>query len=357
MDAARYDAIRARHDVLATALADPEIATDPSKMAVLGREIAAVRATLDAVEAVEALRRERDDLAELAASDDAEIVALADADRPRVEAALAEAEAALRLNLIPHDPADARDAIVEVRAGTGGDEAALFAGDLVRMYERYAARQGWRVEVFDAAEGNAGGFKEIVFAVKGTGVFGAMKYERGVHRVQRVPATESQGRLHTSAATVAVLPEAEAADVTIRPEDLRIDVYRASGAGGQHVNRTESAVRITHLPTNTVVTCQDERSQHQNREKAMRFLRARLYEAEQERLAAERAAERREQVSTGDRSAKIRTYHFPQDRFTDHRLEGDAKNHPLRSVLDGDLAPVVEALRTQEAERRVAEAG
>lgn len=363
MDAARAspraplaEAHRARLAAVTDALADPQNASNPPQLAALGRELAQLRAVLDVADRVEALRQERDDLEELVNSDDPEMAALAHEDLAQLLPRLDEAEAALRLKLVPQDPDDARDGIVEIRAGTGGDEAALFAGDLWRMYERYAQRKGWRVEVFDAAEGNMGGFKEIVFSLRGEGVFGAMKFERGVHRVQRVPATESQGRVHTSAATVAVLPEAEDVDVEIRAEDLRVDVYRASGAGGQHVNKTESAVRITHLPTNTVVTCQDERSQHQNREKAMRLLRARLYEVEQERLANARAAERREQVSTGDRSAKIRTYHFPQDRCTDHRLDGDDKNHPLRGILDGDLDPIVGALQAADAERRSAEA-
>ena len=345
----RLDALRTRAEELDAILADPAAFADPARAAALGREHAALRATLALAGTAARLRAEAADLDALARGDDPDLAALARAERPDVADRLERAEAALRLKLIPRPPEDARDCIVEVRAGTGGDEAALFAGDLFRLYERFAATQGWALDVFDSAPGPMGGFKEVVFALKGPDAYGTMKYESGVHRVQRVPATESQGRIHTSAATVAVLPEAEAVDVEVRPEDLRVDVYRASGAGGQHVNKTESAVRLTHHPTGVVVTCQDERSQHQNREKAMRMLRARLYEAKLEAAHAERADARRAMVSTGDRSAKVRTYNVPQDRLTDHRLDGDAKNRPLRPVLDGDLGPLVEALRAAEA--------
>ena len=350
----RLETLRTRLLELDARLTDPAVLGDAAALATLGREHATVRATLDAADTVVALRREVRDL-EAFVAEGGELGDLAATELPAVRVRLADAETALDRLLRPRAPEDARDCIVEIRAGTGGDEAALFAGDLFRLYARFAERMGWTLDPFDASPGSAGGFKEVVFALRGPGhdpaspPFGTMKYESGVHRVQRVPATESQGRIHTSAATVAVLPEAEAVDVEIAPQDLRIDVYRASGAGGQHVNRTESAVRITHLPTGLVVTCQDERSQLQNRERAMRLLRARLFERRLEEQQAARDAVRRAMVSTGDRSAKIRTYNFPQDRLTDHRLEGEHKNYPLRSVLDGDLAPVIDALRTQEA--------
>ncbi len=359
LDASQSDQQRARLETLRTRLAEldarlasPATLADASALATLGREHSAVRTTLEAADLAESLRRERDDLDALV-DEGGEIGDLARAERPAVDARLATVEAHLARLLRPQAPEDARDCIVEIRAGTGGDEAALFAGDLLRLYTRFAERMGWTLDPFDHSPGTMGGFKEVVFALRGPGAdpanppFGTMKYESGVHRVQRVPTTESQGRIHTSAATVAILPEAEAVDVDIAPGDLRIDVYRASGAGGQHVNRTESAVRITHLSTGLVVTCQDERSQIQNRERAMRMLRARLFEQRLEEQRLSRDAVRRDMISTGDRSAKIRTYNFPQDRVTDHRLEGDQKNHPLRGILDGDLLPIIEALRLE----------
>ncbi len=357
IDPARLDSVLARHDEVNALLARPDVATDPARMAALGREYAALREVAAAVEAYRRLLRERDDLRELARTERGEMAEMAEAELAAVEERLPALEAVLQQALLPRDPEDARDAIVEIRAGTGGDEAALFAGDLFELYGRYAARRGWRVEVMDAAHGAAGGYKEVVFALKGPDAFGTMKYESGVHRVQRVPATESQGRIHTSAATVAVLPEAEEVDVEIRPQDLEVDVYRSSGPGGQSVNTTDSAVRLTHRPTGLVVTCQDEKSQLKNKETALRVLRARLYQLERDRIDAERADARRAQVGSGDRSAKIRTYNWPQARVTDHRLEGEHKNHALQDVLAGDLDPIVQALRVAEHAERMAGGG
>ena len=269
-----------------------------------------------------------------------------------LEPKLEEAEAAFEEALLPHDPNDDRDAILEIRAGTGGDEAALFAEDLARMYLRYAERQGWKTELIDATEGAQGGFKEVIYGVKGEGAFGTLRWESGVHRVQRVPATEAQGRIHTSAVTVAVLPEAEEVDVEISENDLRIDVFRASGPGGQSVNTTDSAVRITHVPTGLVVQCQDEKSQHKNKAKALQVLRSRLLEhaiAEQE---AKIAAERKSQVGTGDRSAKIRTYNFPQSRVTDHRI--GLTVHNLDAIMAGELDDVVDAIQAHRREEALA---
>lgn len=250
----------------------------------------------------------------------------------------------LNLLLIPKDPNDGKNIILEIRAGTGGDEAALFAGDLFRMYVRFAENAGWKVEILDASEPDVGGFKEVVAMVQGRGVYSSMKYESGTHRVQRVPATEAQGRIHTSAVTVAVLPEAEEVDVHIDEKDLRVDTYRSQGAGGQHVNTTDSAVRITHIPTNIVVQCQDEKSQHKNKAKAMQVLRAKIYDVISQEQEARRSADRKEQVGTGDRSGRIRTYNFPQGRVTDHRI--GLTLYRLDAVLAGDLNPFVEALRT-----------
>ena len=276
---------------------------------------------------------------------DAEMRALAEAEKAEAEARVAALEQEVRVLLLPKDAADEMSAILEVRAGTGGDEAALFAGDLFRMYERYAALHGWKVEVLSASEGEMGGYKEIVASITGRGVFARLKFESGVHRVQRVPATESSGRIHTSAATVAVLPEAEEIDVEVDDADLRIDYFRSSGAGGQHVNKTESAVRITHLPTGIVVAMQDERSQHQNKAKAMKLVRARIYEAERERAIAERAETRKQQVGSGDRSERIRTYNFGQGRVTDHRI--NLTLYKLPEILAGEaLDEVIDPLVT-----------
>jgi peptide chain release factor 1 len=269
----------------------------------------------------------------------------------RLEASIAQLEAQLQPLVVPRDPLDERNAIIEIRAGTGGDEAALFAADLYRMYTRFIERNGWRIEILSLSEGTLNGIKEAIFKVSGEGAYGAMRHESGVHRVQRVPATESQGRIHTSAATVAVLPEAEEVDVKIDEKELRIDVFRASGPGGQGVNTTDSAVRITHLPTGVVVSQQDQRSQLQNRLKAMEVLRARLLDMRVAEQEAERARMRRTQVGTGDRSAKIRTYNFPQSRVTDHRIH--FTSHDLAGIMNGALDPLVDALRLADVEERL----
>jgi peptide chain release factor 1 len=286
---------------------------------------------------------------------DAELVQMARAEPAELEERIPEFERQLLVAMLPTDPADSRNAIVEIRAGTGGDEASLFAGDLFRLYSRFAESRGWRIDVMASSPGSQGGFKEIIFGVSGSDAFGTLKYESGVHRVQRVPVTESSGRIHTSAATVAVLPEAEEVDVEVDANELKIDVYRSSGPGGQSVNTTDSAVRITHIPTGLVVTCQDEKSQHKNKDKAMRVLRARLYEIELERQHSERSEARRSMVGSGDRSAKIRTYNWPQGRVTDHRLEGDDKNHPLERVVEGELDEIIRALRASENAARIAQ--
>jgi peptide chain release factor 1 len=279
---------------------------------------------------------------------------LAEGELPAIEERIEALKQDIQILLLPRDEADSRNAILEIRAGTGGDEAALFAGDLFRMYERYAAGRGWKVETMSASDGDAGGFKEIIATVSGKGVFAHLKFESGVHRVQRVPATEAGGRIHTSAATVAVLPEAEEVDIDIRAEDIRIDTMRASGAGGQHVNTTDSAVRITHLPTGIIVV-QAEKSQHQNRARAMQILRARLYELERERAASERSASRKSQVGSGDRSERIRTYNFPQGRITDHRI--NLTLYKLDRVMEGELDEIVDALIADHQSQLLAEMG
>lgn len=350
--------IKNRFDEITHLMSQPEVATDSARMRQLGREHVELKEVVRSIEAYEALLQEANGLRALLREEkDPELVEMARAELEDVEARLPEVEEELRYRLIPKDPEDSKDAIIEIRAGTGGDEAALFAGDLLRLYMRFAEENGWRFEVMEATPGTQGGFREVVASVQGPDAYGTLKYESGVHRVQRVPATEANGRIHTSAATVAVLPEAEDVDVQVNPNDLRIDVYRSSGAGGQHVNTTDSAVRITHIPTGLVVTCQDERSQHKNKDKAMRLLRSRLYEQEVERRNAERSEARRSMVSTGDRSAKIRTYNFPQDRVTDHRLEGEEKNHPLHRVMEGHLGDIIRALRTADHAERLAGLG
>jgi len=298
----------------------------------------------------------RGELASLAELDDPEMRELAEEEIARLKLDLPEAEHQLAIAMLPRDSADARSAMLEIRAGTGGDEAALFAADLLRMYERFAAEQGWRFELVSANASDIGGFKEAVAEVNGNGVFAKLKFESGVHRVQRVPVTESGGRIHTSAATVAVLPEPDEVDVSIEDKDLKIDVYRASGAGGQHVNTTDSAVRITHLPTGTVVTCQDGRSQHKNKEKAMQVLRARLFEAQRDAAQGAEAEARRAMVGSGDRSERIRTYNFPQGRVTDHRI--NLTLHRLPEILEGPgLGELVDALTAEDQAKRLAALG
>jgi peptide chain release factor 1 len=316
------------------------------------RDFAELEPVAKAADEVAAMRAE---LAELSAiSDpDPEMRALAEEEIARLKAALPDAEQRLSIAMLPRDTADSRPAMLEIRAGTGGDEAALFAADLLRMYERFAAEQGWRLEVVSANASDIGGFKEVVANVAGSGVFAKLKFESGVHRVQRVPVTESGGRIHTSAATVAVLPEPDEVDVQIEDKDLKIDIYRASGAGGQHVNTTDSAVRITHLPSGLVVICQDERSQHKNKAKAMQVLRARLYEKMRDEAQGAEAEARRAMVGSGDRSERIRTYNFPQGRVTDHRI--NLTLHRLPEVLEGHgLGELVDALIAEDQAKRLA---
>ncbi len=325
----------------------------PERFVELSKEYAEIDPLVAAIRDYRAALSEAEDLRALIAGDDAEMAELAGLELASLDEKLPDMEAALEILLLPKDSADELNVIVEVRAGTGGDEAALFAGDLFRMYTRYADILGWKSEIISQSEGEVGGYKEIVSAIRGKGVFARLKFESGVHRVQRVPETESGGRIHTSAATVAVLPEPEEVDVKIEEKDLRIDVFRASGPGGQSVNTTDSAVRITHLPTGITVSQQDEKSQHKNRSKAMQVLRARLFEAERERANSERAADRKSQVGSGDRSERIRTYNFPQGRVTDHRI--NLTLHKLEKILAGDaLDEMVDALIREDQAQRLA---
>jgi peptide chain release factor 1 len=347
-----FDEVKTRCGDLAQRMADPKVLSDSRQMRKVGREHARLATLLDAMEAyrqsLAALEEARQILAH---SGDEELVALAKAELDELQAAEAKRGAALRELLVPADPDDDRNAIVEIRAGTGGEEAALFAGDLFRMYAKYAERHGFRVEILTSNRTELGGVKEIVFSVAGEGVYGLLRFEGGVHRVQRVPETEAAGRIHTSAASVAVLPEAEEIDIKINPDELRVDVFRSSGPGGQSVNTTDSAVRITHLPTGIVVQCQDERSQLKNKAKALKVLYAKLLEQQRAEQEAEIVAARRSMVSTGDRSAKIRTYNFPQARVTDHRVNLTIHNLPV--FLEGEIDEMIEALRVLDRERRL----
>ena len=349
----RMDHVVKRYEMLEAQMA---AGVDPDAYVKLASEYAELQ---DLAHKVRELRKAEGEQADLQAmlddaSTDGEMRALAEADLPAVEERIEALQRDIQILLLPKDAADERSAILEIRAGTGGDEAALFAGDLFRMYERYAATRGWKVEVDSASDGERGGYKEIIATVTGRGVFAALKFESGVHRVQRVPDTEASGRIHTSAATVAVLPEALDVDVEIKPEDIRIDTTRASSSGGQHANTTETAVRILHIPTGIIVV-QAEKSQHQNRAKAMQILRARLYDLERSRADSERSESRKLQVGSGDRSERIRTYNFPQGRLTDHRI--NLTLYKLDRVMEGDLQEVIDALTTDHQSKLMAEAG
>jgi len=346
----RIAQIEARRDELQALMATGDLPGE--RFVAVSKEYAELEPVAAAAGEVRRLRAEAVSLRHMTQEGDAELRTMAEEELAENQDRLETAEHALALALLPRDAADERAAMLEIRAGTGGDEAALFAGDLMRMYQRYADSRGWRVELISASASEAGGYKEVVASVTGSGVFARLKFESGVHRVQRVPVTESGGRIHTSAATVAVLPEAEEVDVQIDDKDLRIDVYRSSGPGGQSVNTTDSAVRITHLPTGLVVIQQDEKSQHKNKAKAMKVLRTRLYEAERERLAAERSGTRRAMVGSGDRSERIRTYNFPQGRVTDHRI--NLTLHRLPEILEGEMDELIAALIAEDQAERLA---
>ena len=341
----KLDALVARNAVLERDLAT---ALPTETFVKLSREFAELAPVVEAVKSYRAAQHELEDLNSLIAdpATEAEMRAIAEAEKRELEARRATLEQELRVALIPKDAMDERNVILEIRAGTGGDEASLFAGNLFRMYERYAANQGWKVEIVTGSEGAMGGYKEIIAEIRGRGAFSKLKYESGVHRVQRVPDTEASGRIHTSTATVAVLPEAEDLDIAINDADLKIDTLRSSGAGGQHVNKTESAVRVTHLPSGIVVTMQEDRSQHRNRAKAMAVLRTRLYDHQRQKQESARAAERRGQVGTGDRSERIRTYNFPQGRVSDHRI--NLTLYKLPQILEGEaLGEIIDALSAE----------
>jgi peptide chain release factor 1 len=345
-----------RHEEVAALLGTPEVINKRAEFMKLSREHAELDPLVAAWKSYQKLVSDLAQAKQMAdAETDGELREMAREEFRQLEDQRGTAEQQIKILLLPKDPNDGKNAILEIRAGTGGDEAALFAGDLFRMYTRFAERNGWKMETMSMSEGTAGGMKEAICLVEGKDVFSKLKFESGVHRVQRVPATEAQGRIHTSAATVAVLPEADEVDVKINEADLKIDTYRSSGAGGQHVNTTDSAVRITHMPTGVVVACQEERSQIKNRAKAMKMLRSKILEAEQQKQALAEAANRKSQVGSGDRSEKIRTYNFPQDRVTDHRI--GLTKHNLPSIIDGNIDDIVDALRAHAQAEALKESG
>ena len=342
----KLEGITDRYEELAGLMSDPDIIGDQNQFRKLSMEYSQIEPVVQSFREYQQMLDDREDAQEMLAEDDADLKAMAQEEIKAADTRLEELDIELQKLLIPADPHDQSNVFLEVRAGTGGDEAAIFAGDLFRMYSRYAEQQGWKMEIMNQSEGEHGGYKEIVARIVGSGVYSRLKFESGAHRVQRVPETESQGRVHTSAATVAILPEAEEVEaIEINPSDLRIDTFRASGAGGQHVNKTDSAIRVTHLPTGIVVECQDERSQHKNRARAMSVLQAKLLNGEQEKLAAEQASTRRNLVGSGDRSERIRTYNYPQGRITDHRI--NLTLYKLEDVMQGSLDQIIDPLITE----------
>lgn len=348
----KLQAIIEKHAHLAEQMTDPDIYGNQEKLTAIAKEHSTMEDVVSVgKEYISVLDQIADDK-EMLEGDDEELKQIAQEELDELETRLITLEEKLKVLLLPKDPNDDKNLILEIRAGTGGDEAALFAADLFRIYTRYAERKNWTLKVMDSSDTGIGGIKEAIVSIQGKGAYGMLKYESGVHRVQRVPKTETSGRVHTSAATLAVLPEAEDVDIEVNEADLKIDTYRASGAGGQHVNKTESAIRITHIPTGLVVTCQDESSQHKNRAAALKVLKSRLLAAEQKKIAQERAAERKSLVSTGDRSAKIRTYNFPQGRVTDHRI--NFTSYRLNEILDGDITELIEKLKIAEQQELMA---